>query len=127
MDALETIRYNPSRRGNRRTGRQQSNVSLPAKDSVRDSALANNAKPSVEAQSYKSVLSSRPPTAAGSDVPADDRGADSYTSLLFAEHAWNPHDALLDLPPEAKSLRDPVSAPPLDADDESFFSLHPFR
>ncbi len=92
-----------------------------------DSALGNNSESPVDAPSYKSVLSSRPPTAAGSDVPADDmgvgdRGADSYTSLLFSKHAWNPHDALLDLPSDAKSQGGAVSALSLDAEDEAFFS-----
>jgi hypothetical protein len=51
-----------------------------------------------------------------------DRGADSYTSLLFSKHAWNPHDALLDLPSDAKSQGGAVSALSLDAEDEAFFS-----
>lgn len=122
MDALNNTRYKPSRRSNRRTSRR-SNAPLSAEDS----ALANNSKPSVEAASYKSVLSSRPLTAAGSDVPveyrgADDRGTDSYPSLMFSEQAWNPPDAFLALAPRSKSLGDPLSVPLLDADDEEFFS-----
>lgn len=123
MDSLKNNKCQTSRRTSRRTGRHSNVASLPANGSP----LPNNSEPSVEAATYKSVLSSRPPTAAGSDVPVDgrgseDRGADSYTSLLFSEHAWNPHEALLQLPSLSKTVQEPMSAPTLDVDDDAFFS-----
>ena len=90
--------------------------------------------------SYKAVLSSRPTTAAGRDVPMRD-GDGRHISLLFSEDAWDPH-ALLDLPLESDTIgrqdvrgdgvgdgnrsregdRTASGVPGLDVEDDAFFS-----